>query len=281
VEDANFTWECLSPGARHRPQGDTPSTLIFIAVFDILLTLLDSSGTGLAYAYADNLVHLAPSVEAQQRQVDLMCGFCAFTGLEIFLSKVEAISTNYDRMLHDTPPFLRLRDWQCSAPRWVLDRYLGLYLDKQSCSKQFRAAAKLKLKTLCHLLAHKIAPLAAKRMIYNLCLKSQIRYPAGLAPWTTQQYIELDKIPTALLRQVYGLRRCFPIDLIYVPEEVGGCGETRISDTAQLHKWQYLYSLAHLGSTSSSASTALIRRALAAGPTDPSSYCTSLVKLGE
>jgi hypothetical protein len=27
-------------------QGDTPSTLIFIAVFDILLTLLEDSGTG-------------------------------------------------------------------------------------------------------------------------------------------------------------------------------------------------------------------------------------------
>jgi hypothetical protein len=91
-------------------QGDTPSTLIFIAVFDILLTLLDYSGTGDAYAYADDLVHIAPSIEAQQRQADLMCGFCAFTGLEISLSKVEAISINYGRMLHDTP-FLRLRDW--------------------------------------------------------------------------------------------------------------------------------------------------------------------------
>jgi hypothetical protein len=62
--------------ARGKGQGDTPSTLIIIAVFDILLSLLDSNGTGEAYAYADDLAHLAPSIEAQQRQADLMCGFC-------------------------------------------------------------------------------------------------------------------------------------------------------------------------------------------------------------
>jgi hypothetical protein len=64
-------------------QGDTPSTLVFIAVSDILLTLLDSSSTGIAHAYADDLIHLSPSLDLQQRHADLVCGFCAFTGLEI------------------------------------------------------------------------------------------------------------------------------------------------------------------------------------------------------
>jgi hypothetical protein len=52
------------PGTAFHPdrgigQGDTPSTLIFIAVFDILLTLLEESGTGQAHAYADDLIYLA------------------------------------------------------------------------------------------------------------------------------------------------------------------------------------------------------------------------------
>jgi hypothetical protein len=64
-------------------QGDTPSTLIFIAVFDILLTLLDGSGTGEPHAYADDIAHLAKTLEAQQRQADLVCGFAAYTGIEI------------------------------------------------------------------------------------------------------------------------------------------------------------------------------------------------------
>jgi hypothetical protein len=83
-------------------QGDTPSTLIFIAVFDIILTLLDSSCTGEAHANADDLVHIAPDLDQQQRQADLVCGFCAYTGLEISLAKVEAISINYNNILYET-----------------------------------------------------------------------------------------------------------------------------------------------------------------------------------
>jgi hypothetical protein len=64
------------------------ATLLFIiAVFDILLTLLDASNTGKAHAYADDLVHLSPSMELQQRQADLVCGVSAFMCLEILLLK--------------------------------------------------------------------------------------------------------------------------------------------------------------------------------------------------
>lgn len=69
-------------------QGDTASTLIFVAVFDILLTLLDQSSTGEAHVYADDLVHMAPTIYHQQRQEDFVCGFCAIAGLEISLIKV-------------------------------------------------------------------------------------------------------------------------------------------------------------------------------------------------
>lgn len=71
------------------------------------------------------------------------------------------------------------------------------------------------------LLARKIAPPAANRLVYNLCIKSQICYPAGLDAWTPLQYQELDKTPAELLRQIYGLRRTFPSYLIYAPEELG------------------------------------------------------------
>ncbi len=196
--------------------------------------MVSFSATGKVHAYADDLVHLAPTLDLQQRHADLVCGFCAFTGLEISLKKVEAISINHGGISTNTP-FLILRDWAWRAHRvqhsddgyWV--RYLGLFLDKHACGRHF-APAKLKLRIICRLLARKVAPPAAKRLVYSLCLKSQIRYPAGLAPWTTKQYLELDRIPTELLRQIYGLRRTSPQELIYAPENVGGCGETRISD---------------------------------------------------
>jgi hypothetical protein len=82
-------------------QGDTPSTLIFIAVFDILLTLLDNSGTGTPHAYADDLAHAAKTQEKQQQQADLVSVFCVVTSLEITTAKVEAIALNHSKF---SPP---------------------------------------------------------------------------------------------------------------------------------------------------------------------------------
>jgi hypothetical protein len=126
---------------------------------------MDYSNTGEAHAYADDLVHLAPTLEHQQRHADLVCGFCAFTGLEISLTKVEAISINYGRIQHATP-FLVLRDWHWRAHKvqylddgyWV--RYLGLFLDQTACFRHYQQA-KQKLQMLCHTLARKVAPPAA------------------------------------------------------------------------------------------------------------------------
>jgi hypothetical protein len=266
-------------------QGDTPSTLIFIAVFDILLTLLDSSSTGEPHAYADDLGHLAKTLIAQQRQADLVCGFAAYTGIEISVPKVEAISIFNGRIMYDTP-FLTLRDWKWTPHRiqhkddgfWT--RYLGLYLDTNSCQQHFEAAA-AQLSKLCHVLKRKHAPPDAKRLVYTLSIKSQVRYPAGLAPWNLHQYHTLDRTPTSLLRQIYGLRSTFPTALIYTPISMGGCGEERISDSAQLQKWTYLQSVAHLVAHSSQVVTELIQRAVNNTITEPTRYCTSLLEWGK
>lgn len=54
----------------------------------------------------------------------------------------------------------------------------------------------------------------------------------------------------------------------------------RLSDAAQLQKWQYLQSTSHLGNASSDAATELIDRAINADVTDPSYYCSSLIEWG-
>jgi hypothetical protein len=266
-------------------QGDTPSTLIFIAAFDVLLTLLEESATGESQAYADDLAHMATKLPLQQQQADLVCGFCAYTGLEISIAKVEAISINYGKIQYDTP-FLTLHDWEWKSFKvqhsdngfWT--RYLGLYLDKHASAKHFHAA-KAKLRTMCHALLRRVAPADAKKLVYTLCIKPQIRYPAGLAPWTMIQYRELDNAATTLLRHIYGLRRTFPVDLIYAPIDSGGCGESRISDAAQIQKWSYLQSVAHNGPASARVVSELIDRARSATVTDPSFYCSSLTAWGK
>jgi hypothetical protein len=115
---------------------------------------------------------------------------------------------------------------------------------------------------------------------FDARIKAQIRYPAGLAPWTLPQYKLLDGKPTSLLRQIYGLRRTFPTALIYTPTSLGGCGEERISDTAQLQKWTYLQLVAHLGDSSSQVVEDLICRAQRNTILSPSRYCSSLLDWG-
>jgi hypothetical protein len=171
-------------------------------------------------------------------------------------------------------PYLILHRWDWTTNQvqhwddgyWT--RYLGLYLDQRSCQRHFHKA-KAKFAVLCHTLKTKVAPPSAKRMVYALCVKSQIRYPAGLAPWTLIQYQELDWIPNALHRQIYGLRRTFLGDLIYAPHSMGGCGEMRISDSAQLQKWSYLQSVSHNNFASTKVVTALIERAQQAPSNSP------------
>jgi hypothetical protein len=89
-------------------QGDTPSTLIFIVVFDILLALLDKSGTGITHAYADDLAHAAKAQKQQQHQADLVSAFCVVTSLEVTTPKVEAIALNHSSIFTTT---LVIRDW--------------------------------------------------------------------------------------------------------------------------------------------------------------------------
>ncbi len=72
---------CFHP-ERGVGQGDTSSSIIFIAVVDIPLTLLDESGTGQPHAYADDLAHIIVTQADQQRRADLVSAFCVIAGLE-------------------------------------------------------------------------------------------------------------------------------------------------------------------------------------------------------
>lgn len=224
-------------------QGDTPSTLIFVAVFDILLTLLDEAGVGEPHAYADDLAHIAHTQQDQQKHADLVAAFCILTGLEIATAKVEAITLNHiDSKFTDT---LVLRDWdwiphmivQSDNDFWT--RYLGIFLDSKQCIKHFELATK-QYSMACHALLLRSAPMTAKRMVHTMCLKPRIRYVAALAPWTLKHYCQIDKIPYMLYSQMYGLRQGFPLALIYTPINMGGCGEVKLSDEANAMKWKIL-----------------------------------------
>lgn len=247
-------------------QGDTPSSaLIFIAVFDILLTLLDKSNTGQPHAYADDLAHIAKTKEDQQEHADLVSAFCVITGLEVATTKVEAIALNHGSTKYTTT--LIIRDWWwvphlvIQSDKDVWTRYLGICLDTNRCNKHYEVATK-QYQFSCNALIHRTAPSSAKKMVHTLCLRPKIRYIAALAPWTLQQYHRIDQIPYQLFCQIFGLRIGFPLALIYTLVSLGGCGDTKLSDEANSMNWKILHSCIHLGGLSQITSSALLQRAL-------------------
>ena len=97
-------------------------------------------------------------------------------------------------------------------------------------------------------------PTSAKRMVHIMYLRPKIRY--------IQQQQKIDKVPYQVYGQIYGLRRGFPLALIYTPINEGGCGETKLSDEVNAMKWKILHSNMHLGGISATVSNNLIHRAM-------------------
>jgi hypothetical protein len=114
-------------------------------------------------------------------------------------------------------------------------RYLGIYLDSKLCKKHYDVAIS-QYKLASNALIHRNAPSSAKKMVHTLCLRPKIRYIAALSPWTLQQYQKVDQVPYQLFCQIYGLRRGFPLALIYTPIAMRGCGDTKLSDEADSMK---------------------------------------------
>jgi hypothetical protein len=163
-------------------QGDTPSTLIFIAAFDVLLTLLE----------ADDLVYLAPSLPAQQYQADLVCGFCAYTGLEISVLAKWKLFPSTTSMAVITPHtslytagigLHTLSNTVTTATGPAILAFTLTSIPVNGISTRQTPTSNLSVKS-----SNRNGHLHAKLLVYTLCLKSQIRHPAGLAPWTLAQY---------------------------------------------------------------------------------------------
>lgn len=81
-----------------------------MAVFNLLITLLDTANIGTPHVYADDLAHIAPTLHAQQLQADLVSAFCLLTGLEITSAKVETITLNGQHIQENET--VVVHDWQ-------------------------------------------------------------------------------------------------------------------------------------------------------------------------
>ena len=90
LEHSNNLFADLSLGFRPDrgvTQGDTMATIIWVAIFDILLCWLDTSDDSTDLAYADDIFNVTNNLSSTQRKADRISSFCAFTGLQLAFVK--------------------------------------------------------------------------------------------------------------------------------------------------------------------------------------------------
>jgi hypothetical protein len=260
-------------------QGESASSLMWTALYDILLEWIDPSNRHLhgaerqlyytdadaaatcPNAYADDLCTITSGPRGeymQQVQATWLSAFCAFTGMEMHPAKIFStilgpIPEKYqslpphDSLSGDNDTHLLVHDlnWkpiQCPKyPYLRAMKYLGVHLELRPVSDSDpHQQALLDIQThLSHLL---IQPGSyGPKIDYILFKLLPITLNTALcANWTLDEYRALDAPLSKAYRTLLSLPRTFPEALLYLPQSKMGIGLPRLSDKAQIMKWETL-----------------------------------------
>ena len=246
-------------------QGESASSLMWTALYDILLEWIDPVNVELhhhenlhytrtdaentsATAYADDLATKAEGPKAEEMHqlvATWLSAFCALTGLAIHPAKVQTTTVGPAPSPEASPTPLIVHDlnWkpiECPIQTDLTTvKYLGVDLDLRG-KLQTHERALTKLNTaLSHLLVQ-AGPPSVKIDYVLFKLAPQILPTAMCANWSLQQYRALDKPLSSAYRILLALPKHFPTALLYIPKTQMGIGLKRLSDKAQVMKWEAL-----------------------------------------
>ena len=263
------------------------STICWVAIFDMILSLIDPLGSGKDTAYADDLATLSPDPETQQDKADRISAFCLFSGMAIAFPKVEAVCIQHPHHINEPPTTLTLRSVEWSPVPVPIDipkstrhtRYLGAKVAYGPADRTSHKWCVAHLRGSLEVLHTRRASTECRRKVIEMQLLPQVLYHAAHASWTLKAYQSLDSILAAAIRRLHRLPRSYPTDLLYLPKSDLGLGYTRISDAAQTQKWGILQRSIALGGQPAETSHELIRRAMAND--DMVLYVSSLLEWGK
>ena len=236
---------------------------MWTALYDMLLEWIDPANrflhtaeTELAYtdedvagvqmnAYADDLGTITSgphAAEMQTLQATWLSAFCAFTGLVMHPKKIKP--TIVGPIPAEHPTHLRVYDhaWQAIdvevLPTLATYKYLGVHLDLRNTSHDSFAAVLSDATTrLAHLLQQPASPMAKIDYI-RFKIMPIILYTAVCSNWTLKQYRKLDAPFTATYRKILCTPAKAPTAMFYLPQTMAGIGLPRVSDRAQIMKWE-------------------------------------------
>jgi len=266
-------------------QGESASSLLWVALYDILLEWIDPRNSELhtaegmsdkfsaediaqtiINAYADDLATITGGPRAeqmQQQQATWLSAFCAFTGLTMHPRKIQATTLGPPPLNQPRLSFFD-QDWteiQCQVNTEIpAIRYLGVDLDlRHDGTEQFDAVLLDLECRLSHLLLEAGSPQTKLEFIRNKILPIA-RYTAIVANWSLAQYRKLDRPLSSAYRKILALPTTMPTALLYLPAKYCGIGLARLSDQAQVQKWENFQRCLAVGGAPGQATQCLLDR---------------------
>ena len=261
-------------------QGDTPSAIFWVALYDILLCMLDvapsttsghfiaRSSANMAYpagniSYADDLCTPAGHLHLSQHHAHIVSTFCAATTLSIATHKVLAFAVN--ATAHQT---LTLHDWSWTphivpfCDTGIAMTYLGLDSAHQNGYATARQHTTITIRSGTTALQHRQATPQCKLDVIVKQLYPKALYPSTKACWSLHEYQQLDRAHSSFLRHAYRLMHSSALDMLHFPATHGGTGLNKLSDLAQTQKWGELRRALNTTGEASWAAHGLLERAM-------------------
>ena len=244
-------------------QGESASSLMWIALYDILLEWIDPANRFLhtgerntysnddidkttMAAYADDLCTITGGMNRaymQQIQAKWLSAICAFTGLVLHPKKIKPTILGPIPLHHLRALTVYDHNWQAIQvpllPQLETYKYLGVHLDlRNKPAKAFNRLLQTATTSLAHLLRQPASP-KIKIDYIRFKILPNILYTAVCSNWTLDQFRQLDLPFSQTYRKILCLPAKAPTALLYLPQSMTGIGLPRVSDLAQIRKWEW------------------------------------------
>ena len=276
-------------------QGDTPSPSNWTATFDIPLRALENCdpypfmvrteetiGNTQDLAFADDIFSISARREGLQAKADIISASVLVLGVRIAPAKLRTTAKAWGQepsgyANDDYHLTVHGRDWvPLEVPVAYADtedreksfKYLGVHVDANNKYEKQYQMIKETTKQAAEAAMHKQASPETINMAIKLSTHRKVAFPGKFGSWTNQELRQLDVPLDQLYKHHLKFLPSTHSAAIYMDQDVGGMGITRMSDQINIDKWTMLMRGLHSDSQTSRAAQSLLQRSLRIGRTD-------------
>ena len=270
-------------------QGDKTSPLLWDAFCDILLCALAEVEEGPFFfqdhcgknhvtpdvAYADDVISMQGNTLALQRKADIISAFTIIMNMAISIEKLRLFGIiwgNHHRLADEHITIHQLNWTPVNIPiQHTGDlKHLGIIWGMDLLNHtQLSSAAEL-LTTWCKFASYSRLSIASKKIALEASIYQKVIYFARFASWDVKQLKSLDSIVAAFIKKTHKTAVNLPLDLVFLPKNLGGLGYKKLSHEIQKAQFALLWRLLASHGCSKYATLSCIARGFkAAGQLSP------------